>query len=132
MVTQVERVMGRRQVDAEINSDPIIIFPERRTKIEDGAGGWTWSTWTPVTEQGFEVAITTAKRRLSDMIVGTELGDVVRAPYIVIARHDVDLRRDDQFDWNGDRFYVCGIQIKTDVQITAQIDYLAGGGALNG
>lgn len=126
MVSQTEKIVARRVVNAEIKADPIIIFPERRTKINDGAGGWKWSNWVPVTTDGFEVLITTAKRRLADMIAGTELGDVVRAPYVVIARHDVDLQRDDRFTWNGDVFTVTGVQIKTDVEVVAQVDYFGG------
>jgi hypothetical protein len=124
MVTLAERIMGRRQVEAEIKSDPVNITISRRTKVDDGAGGWTWSNPTTLDPQ--EVTITTAKRRLSDMLQNTELGDVVRAPYVVIARHDADIRRDDEFLWNGDHFKVISTQIKTEVQLTAQIDYLAG------
>lgn len=127
MVTQVERIAGRRVVDAEINADPITIYPERRVKIDDNAGGWYWSDWLPVNDpDGYEVLITTAKRRLGDMTIGTELGDVVRSPYIVVARHDVDLRRDDRFLWNDDLFQVMGVQIKDEVQVTAQVDYFGG------
>lgn len=130
MVTQTERVVGRRVVNAEIKADPITIIPERRVKIDDGAGGWKWSDWVPVEEEGYEVTITTAKRRLADMIAGTELGNVVRAPYVVIARHDTDLRRGDRFTWNGDMFEVQAVQIKTEVEVIAQVDYF--GGAHNG
>ena len=121
---RTELLMARRQVHAEILSDPVIITPVRRSQIADGSGGWRWSAPTP--QLPIQVLIAPAKRRLSDMLVNTELGDVPNYPYIVLARHTADLRRDDTFVWNGDEFEVKSIHIKTQVSITAQVDYFGG------
>lgn len=128
-MSTVERLMARRQVEAEIKTDPVEIIVTRRTKVSDGAGGWRWGPPTPMPAQ--EVLITPAKRRLSDMLVNTELGQVVDYPYIILARHNADLKRDDVFFWQGDQFQVQTIHIETEVSITAQVDYF-GGGAKNG
>lgn len=124
-LSEVERLMGRRQVDALIKSDPAVIHPLRKTKIPDSSGGHRWSDPTPIAEP-LEVLIAPAKRRLSPMMVNTELGNVVEYPYIVLARHNADLNPDDIFTWEGDEFEVKSIHIKTQVSITAQVDYYGG------
>lgn len=120
--------MARRQVDAEINADPVIITPHRRSKIDDGAGGFTLSP--PIPQVPVEVLIAPAKRRLSDMITSTELGDVVDYSYILLARAGSDIKRGDTFQWQGDDYKVVSLHIKTEVSVTAQVDYF--GGNLNG
>lgn len=124
----VERVMARRQVNAEIRTDPVEVSMIRRTKVEVPGGGWRWSAPTP--QPKIEVLIMPAKRRMSDMQVNTEMGDIVDYPFILLARHDADIRRDDEFVWEGDRFEVMQIHIKEEVSVTAMVDYY--GGAKNG
>lgn len=121
--------MARRQVDAEIKADPITIIPHRKTKIADGAGGWTWSP--PLPQEPITGTLIPAKRRLTDMLVNTELGDVVNAPYVFLAPSGSDLKRQDTFTWNDDEFVVTQKVIKTEVSITASVDYV-GGGDTNG
>jgi hypothetical protein len=128
MVVAIERLMARRQVHAEILTDPAMITPVRKVKIDTADGGWRWSPPTP--QVPVQVLIIPAKRRLSDMIVATELGNVVDYPYIILARHFADIKRDDTFTWQGEEFQVKTISIKTEVSITAQVDYF--GGAKNG
>lgn len=120
--------MARRQVNALILTDPVDIIPIRETKISDGAGGWIASDPTP--REPIQVLIAPAKRRLSEMLVNTELGFVVKYPYIVLARHLADLEQEDIFFWEGEKFQVKSLHIKTQVSITAQVDYF--GGTKNG
>lgn len=127
-LTRVEALMARRQVHAEIKADPEKIVFYRQEEVPDGVGGSTLTPLAPAFTA--EVSIIPAKRRLSTMLVGTELGDVVNYSYIVLARAGVDIRRGDQFWWKGDHFTVQSIHIKTQVSVTAQVDYF--GGARNG
>lgn len=123
-----ERLMHRRQVDAEIKADPVVILPRRRTKVSDGAGGFTYTDYVP--QQNTEVLIMPAKRRMSSMFVNTELGDVVDYPFWLLARHNANIQPGDLFDWAGDVFEVKQIHIKVEASVTAQIDYY--GGVKNG
>ncbi len=116
--------MARRQVDAEIKADPVTIILTRKPKLADGAGGWTWGTEVP--QPPLTVRITPAKRRLSDMLQNTEIGDIVRSPYVVLGYHDANIQRDDTFQWNGDTFVVKSTEVKNEVQTLAQVDYLGG------
>jgi hypothetical protein len=124
MVSTTERIMARRQVQATIKADPVKIIPIRVTKVSDGAGGWTESPPTP--KKPITGTIVPAKRRLSNMLTNTELGDVLRAPYIFLGPHDADLRRGDTFDWNGSDFEVKELELKEEISVTAQIDYVKG------
>lgn len=124
-LSHVELITARRQVNAEINADPVDVELRRRTKINDGAGGWKWSDFVPLKAQ--EVTIIPAKRRLSEMLVNTELGDVVHAPYIILGRHNFDVQRGDRFTWNGDDFVVKEVAIKIEVAKTCPVDYFGGG-----
>lgn len=124
MVSTVERIMSRRQVDAEIKADPVMIVLTRQEKVSDGAGGWRLSEPRDLDPQ--EVAIVPAKRRLSDMLVNTELGDVVNAPFIVLGRYNLDIERGDHFTWNGDDFKVDQVGIKEEVSKTCPVIYFGG------
>lgn len=127
-MNRVEVLMARRQVNALILADPVMITPARKTQIDTGDGGWKWGPSTP---QGqVQVAIVPAKRRLSEFLVNTELGKVVDYPFILLGRHTADIQKDDTFTWQGDQYQVKSIYIKTEVSLTAQIDYF--GGTTNG
>ena len=119
-----ERLMARRQVDAEIRTDPVAIALIRRTKIETPDGGWRWSE--PTTLDPIVVLIMPAKRRVGDVTINTELGDVINYPFVLLGRHNHDIRRDDSFYWNGDLFQVEALHIKDQVSKTAMIDYFGG------
>jgi hypothetical protein len=123
-VSRVEALMARRQVTAMIERDEVTIIPHRREKISDGAGGWTWG---PYEEQDPVVcSIIPAKRRLAQMTENTELGDVTKYPFVVLAHHDADLLRDDWFTWNGDDFQVKFLYVKTEIETFAWVDYYGG------
>jgi hypothetical protein len=124
MVSAAERLMSRRQVQAMIKADPVTIIPIRTTKVDDGAGGWLPSTPTPV--KPITGTIVPAKRRLSNMLTNTELGDVLRAPYIFLGPHNADLLKGDIFAWDGNDFEVQELELKEEIGITAQIDYVKG------
>lgn len=123
-MSRVETIMARRQVDAEIKTDPVSISIIRREKIDTLDGGWKWDDAEPL--EPITVLIMPAKRRMSEMTVNTELGDVVDYPYIVLGYHYDDIQRDDSFYWNGDRFQVKTLHIKDQVSKTAQVDYYGG------
>lgn len=125
MKNPVELLMERRQIDALINADPSLITPLRKSRVSAPGGGWRWAD-NPTPIGPYEVLIAPAKRRLSDMLVNTELGDVTQYPYIVVARHTAVLKKDDTFVWQGETFVVKSIHIKTSVSVTAQVDYLGG------
>lgn len=125
---RIERISARRQIVALIREDPVDVTLMRSAMVPDGAGGFRRSDPTPVLPGGKpqRVTILPFKRRMSELINATELGDVVDYPYMLVGPHTLDIKRDDEFDWGGERFVVHAVDIKTEVRIAAQIDYKGG------
>ena len=119
-----ELLMARRQIAALINSDPVDIILTRTPKVPDGAGGFVKGP--PITLPKQTVAIHPFKRRFSEMLTNTEMGDIVDYPYVVLGFPDLDIKRDDVFTWQGDTFKVHDLDIKVDVRVKAQVDYFGG------
>lgn len=121
---QVERIMARRQISALISEDPVDIVLIRSEDIPDGAGGFRTGPPTPLAPQ--RVTILPFKRRMSELVIATEMGDVIDYPYAVVGMYNLDIKRDDEFTWNGEHFVVHAIDVKTEVRTTAQVDYKGG------
>lgn len=118
--------MERRQVEALIKYDPVDILFRRRTQIPDGAGGYTWSAYTPLAVGPQEVTLIPFKRRLADMTVNTEMGDVTNYPWTLVAVPEVDVKRGDRFTHNGDEFEVKYLDLKQYVRKACAVDYYSG------
>lgn len=122
MVTShIERLMGRRQIDALIRSDPIELILRRRAKIDVPGGGWRFGSETSLPPQ--TVTLTPFKRRMSEFVVGTELGEIIDGAYVVLGYSDLDIKRDDRFTHAGQEFTVVQVDIKTEVRTAAIVDY---------
>lgn len=132
MVTKTERIMARRQIDALIRADPVDIVIWRKLRVPDGAGGWRWSAPTPILDgEPQRVTLIPFKRRMTEFLVSTELGNVPDLPYVVVGYHTLNIQREDTFTYNGDTFEVQTVDIEQkDVRIAAHVDYF--GGATNG
>lgn len=121
VMSTVARIMERRQVAAIIAADPIDVVFHRREKVEVHGGGWKWGPETPLPPQ--TIALIPFKRRMTDFLVNTELGNVPNLPYVLLGRWDLDIRADDWFTYGSDRMEVKTIDFKTEVRIAAQVDY---------
>lgn len=127
-MVNVRTIASRRQVDALIKADPIMVSFERRQKIDAGTGGWTWGPPQALAPQ--QVSLIPFKRRMSEYLVNTELGEVPDLPYELLGRYNLDIQEEDTFTYNGNKYQVKTITAENrDIQITAQVDYY---GATNG
>ena len=126
MVVQgIERVMARRQVDAMIKADPVNVVIRRREKIFQVDNSWRWSSEVSLLPQ--EALLVPFKRRLSEMLVNTELGDLVELPYVLLGRWDFDGRKDDRFNWAGDEFVIKSKDIgEPEIKAVFLVDYFGG------
>lgn len=122
----VELIMSRRQIQAMIDADPIEVILWRRTKEKTAANGWKWTDPQPLPAQ--KVRITPFKRRLTDILTNTELGEVVNAPYVLLGRHDADVKREDVFEWAGRKFVIDSFDIAEPEVKTAALVQFHGGG----
>lgn len=121
VMSQVERVMERRQIDAMINADPIMVTFRRRDKVEIHGGGWRFGAENPLPPQ--EITLIPFKRRMVEFLVNTELGDVPDLPYVLLGRWNLDIQQKDWFLYGGDKFEVQTVDLKQEIRIAAQIDY---------
>ena len=117
----IERIMARRQIQALINSAPVDVVLNRKTKVSTPGGGWRWGPSTPLAPQ--RVTLIPFKRRMTEFLVSTELGEVPDLPYVLLGLWDLDIAEEDWFEHNGDKFEVKTLDLKKDVRIAAHVDY---------
>lgn len=127
-VTQIERLAARRQIAEILRRDGVELVLRRRTKVSAPGGGWKWGAEAPLEPQ--LMALIPFKRRMTEFLVATELGDVPDLPYTILGAHDLDIEPKDRFTWEGDEYEVQTVDIKQEVRIAAHVDYY--GGAKNG
>lgn len=127
-LSQVELIMARRQIAALINADPVSITLMRREKLPTPGGGWRWGPETPLPPQ--TVTLVPFKRRMTEFLINTELGDIPDLPYTIVGPPTLNIMKDDIFTWEGDQFIVQELDIKVEVRVAAHVDYF--GGAKNG
>lgn len=119
--------MARRQIDAMIKADPVDVVFKRKTKVDLPDGGWKWSAALPL-PKAQEVRLIPFKRRMTEFLVNTELGDVSDLPYVILGRHDLDLKKGDTFTISDQEFEVKTLDIsEAEVKTTGQVDYYGGG-----
>lgn len=95
-----------------IKSDPVSITLTRPALIKTDAGGWIRGTPQVLTRQMFRLV--PFKRRLSESMVVTTSGTTQKLPYVFIGKWNADVRRDDEFDYNGDHYRVVTVEPKSD------------------
>lgn len=129
VILGVERQVARRQVEAMIKADPIWIQLRRREKIAELGNSWRWGPEEILGPQ--QAMLVPFKRRLSEMLINTELGDLVELPYVLLGRHNLDAQKDDRFTWNGDEFVLKSKDIgEPEIKAVFIVDYF--GGETNG
>lgn len=127
-LSRVELIQARRQIHALIQADPVDIVLKRRQKIDTPGGGWRWGTTSSLTTQ--TVTLVPFKRRFSEFLVNTELGDLPDLPYTMIGYHNLNAEKGDTFVWQGDTFEIREKDPKTEVRVMVHVDYY--GGSKNG
>lgn len=122
-----ELVMARRQIDAMILADPLDVTFLRRQKVDTLDGGWKLSDPTPLAEAQ-QVRLIPFKRRMTEFLTNTELGNVSDLPYVLLGRHTLDIEKGDTFTWDEQTFEVITLDIsEPEVKTAAHIDYFGGG-----
>jgi len=101
----------RRNAEAFIRADPIMVTLERTTKVESGAGGFVKSGPTALPPQRFRLV--PWKRRLTDFTARTANGAIPVTQYALVGNVRVDINRDDRFTYQGDVYIVDSLEPKT-------------------
>lgn len=126
VVSGVELMMSRRQIREMIMTDVFSVTLKRRTKLSQPSGGWKWSDYVPLEPQN--ARLIPFKRRVTEFLVNTEIGDVPDLPYILLGFHTMDAKRGDKFTYRGDEFELITADIgEPEVKCLFQVDYYGGG-----
>lgn len=113
--------MARRQIDALIKADPIGVIFHRRAKVPTPGGGWRYGPEVLLDTQ--QVTLIPFKRRMTEFLVNTELGEVADLPYVLLGRWDLNILPGDWFIYDGDKFEVKTIDLKDEVRVAAHVDF---------
>jgi hypothetical protein len=121
--------VNRRTIDNFIRADPVMVSLIRSELKESGDGGYVKAGPNTLTEQQFRLV--PFKRRLYDYTAKMASGDVPVEQYALVGRVTVDIRRDDEFDYNNDHYRVVSVEPKTDDRarsdcVVAQIEIKPG------
>lgn len=121
MVSTVERIMARRQIDALILSDPVSLEFERQEKVSTPGGGWRWGAEVKLEPQ--QVALIPFKRRMTEFLVDTQYGEIPDLPYVLLGRYNLNVEEKDSFWFQGEQFVVQTIDLKREIRTAAHVDY---------
>lgn len=121
--------VNRRTIDNFIRADPVTVKLIRSELKESGDGGYVKAGPQTLPDQQFRLV--PFKRRLYDYTAKTASGDVPVEQYALVGRVSVDIRRDDEFDYNNDRYRIISVEPKMDDRersdrVVAQIELKVG------
>lgn len=123
----VELIQARRQIDAMIRADAVMVTFLRREKVDTGDGGWRWGELAPLPAPQ-QIALIPFKRRMTEFLKNTELGEVSDLPYVLLGRYNLNVRKHDRFVISGQEYEVKTIDMgEPEVKTAAQVDYYGGG-----
>ncbi len=113
----LELKLRRRVLDAYIAADPVTVSLVRYPRVDDGAGAWRKGT--PVNVAPQIMRLIPYKRRLTNLTDHTADGDIPNVQYSLVATPGVDVKRWDEWFYNGTWFKVMGIEPKTQIRALA-------------
>lgn len=97
------------------------------------AGGYVRSNWEVVEPQQFRLI--PFKRRITDQALEVADGEIPNLPYVLVGFHDCNLKRNDEFFYNGGYYRVLGVEPNTEDRVhtdrvMAQLKYLGKEGVM--
>lgn len=95
MMSNVEKVIARRNTDAFIEADEIVVQLVRTEEVPTPTGGWTKGD--SVTLEPQEFRLTPTSTRASDQSFTTPDGRFIVVRQELIGHHDADMRVGDTF-----------------------------------
>lgn len=123
-----ELIMARRQIDEMIKTDPVQVTFRRKVKTETADGGYTMSGPQPLQRGPQQARLIPFKRRMTEFLANTEVGELPNLPYVLLGRYNLDVQRGDLFTVDGEEFEVKTLDIsEREVKTLAHVDYYGGG-----
>lgn len=122
MMDHAERVLQRRNTRALIDADPVDVEIFRSTTTETAGGGTRKSTPSGLgRKQRFRLAPASMFTNLTQMMAAQIEGMVPRQEWVILGRHDADIRKDDLLQINGVPYKVFFVDPKREYQTLARV-----------
>lgn len=123
MVNRIETIMGRRQHKRLISDDKVEVVFRRRPRVDTPGGGWRY-TGPEKKLRPQTVTLVPFKRRMTEFLVNTEMGNVKDMPYVLIGPPGLDIQEGDLFEYKNENYEVKTIDpMDRETRIAAQVDY---------
>lgn len=117
-----ELIMRRKNVAEFILADPLSIEITRETDpVRSEAGGHLPGKTEVLPPQ--TVRVVQNVRRYTAGIVNAEAGDIPNGLYVLIGRHNLDLKKDDAFFIEGEKYIVLGLFGLRKESVLATLDF---------
>lgn len=100
----------RKNLKEFIKADPREITLQRVEKVPTDNGSWIEGDPEEIDPQIFRIV--PMKRRLSNLEVDTQDGDIPLADFVLVGFWNADCQADDEFDLNGDKYKVVQVEPK--------------------
>ena len=114
----MELDIQRRLTGAFVSADEVQLVLTRRTRVSDGAGGYTWSDLS-LAAQGMRLIPQQDTARETQ----TADGKMVKPTYVLLGRHTADMQRDDAFTWQGSRYKLGDVEHK-QYEVKGEVIYV--------
>ena len=115
----LELKVNRKNTEAFISERPETITITRGgSRTSDGAGGWTTTPGAPIQPQTFRLIIqggNVASRNID--------GEEIKPAYVMVGRHDADLKTGDMFVKDGRNYDVVYVRDNRDYEVWAEVVY---------
>lgn len=102
----------RRNLKVFIDADYREINLERPKKMATEAGGWIEGQFENLPPQ--RARLVPAKRRRGDPEIDSQDGNIPVGDWELVGYIDIDIKRDDEFSLNGERYKVLRVTPDTD------------------
>jgi len=107
----VELLSMRRQMDAFIAAQPLVLRLNRPVMTATAAGGYLEGEPEVLSPQRFRLV--PFKRRFTHQVVDTQDGDIPLTQYVLVGKFNANVQTDDYFEYKGTTYRVVGVEPKS-------------------
>lgn len=115
-----ELQMHRRQITALIEANPLPVVLQRRVRVATPGGGYDDHATEDLDEQLF-ILVETAGRGTLEGTISRGEGELMKADFILIGRHDADIKDSDGYFRNDEHFEVYYVSPYRQIRTAAGI-----------
>lgn len=119
MKTHAKAIAARRQTEAFIREDRVIVDILRATKTTTAGGGKVLGAKTSIAKLQ-EMRLVPASSR-HGQVANTEQGTVEAADHVLVGTWNADVKKDDEFEVNGQWYRVVSVDTDRETRTSAGV-----------